>query len=147
MGLTLKNSFTPWIGFCVLRELSFFSTYPSSFMTTISIYLYNSSHYTVAVDHYVGTVHMAFDSLEDIWPLLHDVDIMIIILIFLFILITKDYLLLSLINVWLKHLVGTLWQSSPLIVLIIEVVKPNIRVTIGYTHVVTLVLQHSRYLT
>lgn len=102
-----------------------------------------SSHDVSAIYHDVGTVDVCLHSLEDVRALLQYVHIVVVIFILLLIFVAEHHLLLILVDRGLEDLVGALGNSNPLITFILEVVKPDFRISVRDTDVVAFVLQHS----
>ena len=79
--------------------------------------------------------------------LAQDVDVVIVVLVLLLLLVLEYQLLLGIVDCWFEDLVGPLVLPTPVVVLILvlEVVVPDVGVPVANANVDSLVLEHPRH--
>lgn len=101
--------------------------------------IFLSSHYVGAIDHDMGTIY----ALKNIGSFFQNIDIVIVIFVLFFVFVAKHNFLLTFINSWLENFIGTLRKPHPLICLLIEVIKSDLRIPIRDTNIVAFVFENS----
>lgn len=82
---------------------------------------------------------MGLNILEDVRSLFHDVNIVIIIFVFLLVFVVKDDLLIPIIDVGLKNFVRCMGEANPIIGLVIEIMETNVWIPIRYANIVSFI--------
>lgn len=83
---------------------------------------------------------------DNINTFLHYVNVMIIVFVPLFVFVIKNYVFLGLLNIWFENFIRWIRKFAPFINFVLEMVIPDVCVSIRNTNVITFCFQNSRNL-
>lgn len=81
--------------------------------------------------------------LDNVDILLHDVNVMVVVFVLLFVLVIEYDISLRLLNVGLEDFVWRVGQLAPFVQFLLEVMVTNVRVTVRDAHVVSAGFKHT----